>query len=103
MDRLLATRQRVDVAHWSPDIVSRLGVSVERSHPPKGALPFAYKALSRSIFSHRQKPGVWRAGSACTLLLHTQTFGPFPSVQAFNTIRRDRTHEFPSTMAFRIH
>ena len=48
MDRLLVTRQRVDAAHRSPDIVSRLGASVEGSHPPKRAPSFAYKALSRS-------------------------------------------------------
>jgi hypothetical protein len=32
MDRLLATRQRVDAAHRSPDIVSRLETSVSRAH-----------------------------------------------------------------------
>ena len=32
MDRLLVTRQRVDAAHRSPDIVRRLGAGVEGSH-----------------------------------------------------------------------
>jgi hypothetical protein len=48
MDQLLVTRQRVDAAHRSSDIVSRLGAGVEGSHPPKRAPSFAYKALSRS-------------------------------------------------------
>jgi hypothetical protein len=48
MGQLLVTRQRVDAAHRSPDNVSRLGASVEGSHPRKRAPSFAYKALSRS-------------------------------------------------------
>jgi hypothetical protein len=60
MDRLLAIRQRVDTAHRSPDIVSRLGASIEGLYPPKRAPSFAYKALSRSppslehLFPHAQ-------------------------------------------------
>jgi hypothetical protein len=49
MGRLLVTRQRVDAAHRSSDIVSRLRASIEGSYPPKRAPSFAYKALSRSL------------------------------------------------------
>jgi hypothetical protein len=99
MDRLLATRQRVDVAHRSPDIVSRLG-SVSSAHTlrkERCLLPIKL-SVDPSSPTDRSR-GCGEPAVPALFFCIPKHLAP----QAFNTIRRDRTHEFPSTMAFRIH
>jgi hypothetical protein len=70
MDRLLVTRQQVDAAHTSPNIVSRLEAGVEASRPPKRAPSFTYKALSRfsPFFTEASFPS---RPSLCALLRYS--------------------------------
>jgi hypothetical protein len=81
MDRLLVTRQRVDAAHTSPDIVSRLEAGVEVSRSPKRASSFTYKALSRSpppsLFTGASFPS---RPSLCALLRYSFIVYLFKSI-----------------------
>ena len=70
-----AITRNTDAAHRSPDIVSRLGASVE--DPPKRVLSFAYRALSCS-------PLCWSTSSLtpslCALLRYFFVIYSFPRV-----------------------